>query len=69
MDPSPTIPAVKLIIAIVPTQYEIKKLNTDFQEYIANAGAILGAPSSDNPWRIPLANIDFRNLFVSTGWR
>ena len=65
IDPSPTIPAVKLIVAIVPTQYATKKLIADFQELIANAGAILGAPSSDSPWRIPLMKIAFKAFFVS----
>ena len=66
IDPSPTIPAAKLMMAIVPTQYANKKLNADFQELMASAGAILGAPSSDKPCRIPLAKIDFKSLFAST---
>ena len=49
IDPSPTIPAVKLIVAIVPKQYATKKLSADFQELIVNAGAILGAPSIERP--------------------
>ena len=56
-DSSPTAPAARLIVMIVPIEYDNRNVNADFHEAIVIAGARLGAPSQDRPWRIPFAKM------------
>ena len=68
LDPSLNAPYAKLIMIIVPTQYDDKNIIDDCQDVIAIAGAKLGAPSQENPCKIPLANtaVFFLGFSVTT---
>ncbi len=51
------VPALILIAIMVPIEYANKKNVADRQDVIAIAGAILGAPSQENPCNNPFAKI------------
>ena len=48
----------------LPKQYDNRNDSADCQLVIASAGAIDGAPSQENPCKIPLRNIDTLDLNV-----